>query len=83
MPRQIAPALNLSSLLLRRKVALVFVALAARAVVWQARPATFAGFELFSKCLPVWAVDNIWPETVAFALAVGWLVNAEGDAMVN
>jgi hypothetical protein len=51
--------------------------------VWQARPATFAGFELFSKCLPVWAVDNIWPETVAFALAVGWLVNAEGDAMVN
>jgi len=83
VPRQIARALNLYSLLLRRRVALVFVALAPRAVMWQARPAAFAGFELFLKYLPVWAVDNIWPETVAFALAVGWLVNAEGDATVN
>ena len=57
--------------------------LAARAVVWEAGPATFAGLELFSKRLPVWVVDNIWPETVAFALAVGRLVNAEGHAMVN
>ena len=57
--------------------------LAARAVVWEAGPATFAGLELFSKCLHVWVVDNVWPETVAFALAVGRLVNAEGHAMVN
>jgi hypothetical protein len=51
--------------------------------VWQAGPATFAGLELFSKRLRVWVVDNVWPETVPFALAVGRLVNAEGHAMVN
>jgi hypothetical protein len=38
---------------------------------------------ILSKRPPVWVVDNIWPETVAFALAVGRLVNAEGYAMVN
>ena len=67
----------------RKKGLLKAVALTARAVVWQARPATFTGLELFSKCLPVWAVDNIWPETVTLALAVGWLVNAEGHARMN